>query len=62
MSKWVAFDKNFNYEKIMYDILLPSGEVILKCWANNGFLDACGGRKFDTNFGVKVTPSKDFFE
>lgn len=60
MCEWIDFNDNFNYEKILYDVLLPSGEKISECWANNGYLNANDGRIFDTKFGAKVTPSEEW--
>lgn len=60
MCEWIDFNNMFQYEKIMYDVLLPSGEKISECWANNGYLNANDGRIFDTKFGAKVTPSEEW--
>lgn len=60
-KKWIDFDNNFKYEKILYDVLTPWGEIIKGCWVNNGWLNANDGRMFDTEFGIRVCPSTEFF-
>ena len=35
-SQWMKFTDDFDYEKRHYDVLLPTGEIVLACWPNAG--------------------------
>jgi hypothetical protein len=37
---WRAW-KGRPYQKIEYDVLLPSGEIVPNCWPNAGKINAC---------------------
>ena len=48
-----------DYWKTFYDVLLPSGEVVINCWPNAGFYCATdgSGRKWGCE-DVLVRPSE----
>lgn len=61
---WQEFTKDFDYEKIHYDVLLESGDIINECWPNAGKMCATdgSGRKWDYQDRIKVRPSFEDIE
>jgi hypothetical protein len=53
---WQDFDENFDYVKDFYEVLLPSGEIIKKCWPNAGKMNATDGSGRYWESGIKVRP------
>lgn len=59
-AEWVEFTEDLDYDKVFYDVLLPTGEIVEMCWPNNGFMNAYnnnGQKKWSGKDGVKVRPS-----
>ena len=54
-----------DYIKTLYDVLLPDGEIIYKCWPNAGKMLECGGqhRQWLPEDGIQVRKSvKKWYE
>lgn len=61
--EWVPFDKDFQYEKVFYDVKVggPNGteKIYYQCWPNAGRLHCTdhNSRTFTITDGVMVRPS-----
>lgn len=60
-NEWIDFTNDFDYQKTLYDVLLPNGEIVLRCYPNGGYMHADNGRLWDTNSNIKVRETVDFW-
>jgi YHS domain-containing protein len=59
--EWTLFDPSRGYQKAMQDIMLASGEVVIKCWPNAMMWCRCGDKGLDIPIrdAVKVRLTHD---
>lgn len=53
---WQLFTENFDYVKDWYQVRLPNGEIVDKCWPNDGRMNAQDQRNWGPNDKVFVRP------
>ncbi len=56
-SDWQDFNESFDYVKDFYQVLLPNGEIVSKCWPNAGNMHETSGptrRQWTPSDGVQV--------
>lgn len=52
--QWQEFHKDFDYVKDFYEVRLPDGTIISKCWPNAGKMNAPDGRKWKEGVEVRL--------
>lgn len=61
MNSFVPFTVDFDYVKDFYDVKLPDGIIIKKCWPNGGFMNRTDGKsgKWGAKDNIEVKISEE---